>query len=1055
MQYHPCDNFLIRTPLLPVDRYPSHLDDSDDTRIGDDQDNVDEQFRLIVDDPLIAAALISGSPSLFEATERRVARSNKDRTVQSRLLRYLIRMCSRPTPLGLLAQVSLGNWSDRTDVTLSGKISPYVRIDMAWLLTLVRRLERSSDVLRKLSLRTNPSVFFHAGRVELPEKLSDQDGSPGPRVSIRASKLVNWVIANTSIPTPHNVLVSRLVQFSPGVTRRMAITLIASLCQLDILLTDLVPPLSEPDPARYMLARLKKLGYSNPVIIKVKDVVKRANGLSDCAEGFTSAYRKLASDANEIEDISPASPLQVDSVARLSSNYVSKQIAEEAARAATLLLRLSPYPEGPQYLATYRRLFESRYGSHRMVPLMEVLDPNRGIGPPPFNETGVQSGPQVERKRIRDQLLVGLAGTALRERRNVVELDEGLIARLESDPALGRLPISVDLNVFVAAPSAASIDRGSFELVIGPNVGARAAGRTLGRFAHLLGSQANHTLKYLADIERDAHPDMVHAELLYIPWRLRATNLVMHPSIRRYQIPIGATPSVRSTNVIALKDLLLGVKHNRFFLHWSTADTEVKVSVGHMLNGLRAPIVGRFLADVGEDGIRQLNAFDWGVASGLPYLPRVKWGRILLRPAQWRICRQTAEPLMHSRDLASFAGRLREWRTEWQVPRFVYLTVIDNRLLLDLEDLRHVEILFQECGRYAGVGTLQIQEMLPTFDNCWVMGDKSPYLTELVVMLFNSDAQLLSGRRCEGVGANSIKKSQLSPRDKMGTCSPIRAKVLGSDWMYLKLYCGPDVQDDLLRGPLYEFLTEDTVRSAYSRFFFLRYADPEPHLRVRLYSTPDLVTKELIPRACSLAKDLVASEWCSKASFDTYEREIERYGGRRGITCAERLFSIDSWLALQLLLASPQEQEAVGRIRLGVLVANWLLDSLGLDLTRKVSWCRQFSQYRQAAGPLYRQEKHALRDLLISDQQTLSDLIGNQFAEPLLSFKSDLLPVGRELRKLDVNGILTRTLEELTASFIHMHCNRLFGLDRGAEERILGLLGRTLESQLYDDRVSL
>jgi lantibiotic biosynthesis protein len=36
--------------------------------------------------------------------------------------------------------------------------------------------------------------------------------------------------------------------------------------------------------------------------------------------------------------------------------------------------------------------------------------------------------------------------------------------------------------------------------------------------------------------------------------------------------------------------------------------------------------------------------------------------------------------------------------------------------------------------------------------------------------------------------------------------------------------------------------------------------------------------------------------------------------------------------------------------------------------------------------------------------------------------------------------------DEVLASFTHMHCNRLLGLDRAAERRVLGLLERTRES---------
>ena len=137
----------------------------------------------------------------------------------------------------------------------------------------------------------------------------------------------------------------------------------------------------------------------------------------------------------------------------------------------------------------YRQAFSSRYGADREVALLELLDPERGLGPPSRHG----SGPTVdaEAEAARRAWLRTTAAEALRTRRLTVRLKEPDVTRLAgTGPPPDLAPISVDLSCFVLAGSAEDVDSGDFRLLIGPNLGAQAAGRTLGRFADLLGPTA-------------------------------------------------------------------------------------------------------------------------------------------------------------------------------------------------------------------------------------------------------------------------------------------------------------------------------------------------------------------------------------------------------------------------------------------------------------------------------------------------------------------------------------------------------------------------------------
>ena len=226
--------------------------------------------------------------------------------------------------------------------------------------------------------------------------------------------------------------------------------------------------------------------------------------------------------------------------------------------------------------------------------------------------------------------------TAIRERTRCVSLDDDTLQRLETwKPTASDAPPSLDLYVSIAAASRDALDAGDFEIVVGPNVGAMAAGRTLGRFADLL-PQAEDALRGIAAYEEALEPDKLWAELTYQPRRPRLGNVSIRPNVRRYEIAVGVSAGDASCT-IPVDELVVGVRSGRFYVRWPAANRDVVITAGHMLTHVRAPAVCRFLSEVGRDGSSHLAGFQWGIAATLPYLPRVRVGRIVLALAQWRL----------------------------------------------------------------------------------------------------------------------------------------------------------------------------------------------------------------------------------------------------------------------------------------------------------------------------------------------------------------------------------------------------------------------------------
>jgi thiopeptide-type bacteriocin biosynthesis protein len=1022
--YQPLGWMVVRAPLLPIERYPSA------SAAGT---KPEELADLAAEDPQVRRALAVGSTNLLQALDRPRAGVKAAARRQAKLLRYLIRMSTRPTPYGLFAGVALGRWGPVTDLELNREPRSRSRPDMAWLLGLVLELESRPEVRQGLRLLAHPSAWVESGRVYVSERASAGDEHGGrAAVSVRATKIVRRILALARTPIPYPRLASELLS-EPGATLAKVEALIDQLCGQTILLTDLRPPLTAPSPARHVIERLAEIPAARSLGTDLERLLAQMEAFDAApAEEGTAAYLAVVKAAQSIR-ASPQTPVQVDMALSLVGNRVSTDVATEAAVAAELLLRLTPSTRGPEYLDGYRRAFESRYGHDREVPLLEVLDPGFGLGPPSPHIHSAWGADNVDPQgaALRQQTLRDLAVGAIRDRRLIVELDERTVSRLQTwDPQPGNAPTSLDLAVFIIAASREAVDSGDFQLAIGPNLGASAAGRNLGRFADLLGTDAATALRVAARAEAAHAPGRVWAEIVYLPHHSRSANVAVRPLVRSHEIVAGTTASAPPDRVIRLDELSVAVRGGRFQILWPAGGAEVMACTGHMLNNAHAPAVLRFLQDATHDGVAQFMGFDWGSAIGLPFQPRVQVGRIILSPARWLISAQTRDTDLGAGSPADFRQALARWRHGWQVPRRIYLAMGDNRLLLDLDDETHVEELRAEIRRLEGTASVAVQEALPAPDHAWTPGPGGHYITELVVPL------VLRGAPTRTVGhARALADGAVGDR----------LKPPGSDWLYVKLYCPPALEEDLISQPLREFGEFAVSAGLASKWFFLRYSDPDPHVRLRFLGQPDDLVRRLVPEVCSWASELMTDGLCQRFCLDTYDRELERYGGAAGLSISESIFAADSHAVASLLGLAGRGDPCIDRTTLAVLSVDDLLAGLGLGEQERLAWYRRQATSHHSTSAEFRRRQRVLRPLLGNPAQLAAEAGGASLRHILEERHVTLAPLGKHLHELAERGELTKEPTALYSSYVHLHCNRLLGPGTSLEQLIMSLLSRVRE----------
>jgi thiopeptide-type bacteriocin biosynthesis protein len=935
------------------------------------------------------------------------------RNMERALLKYLSRMSSRATPFGLFAGVSLGVWGPASGLS----VGPWpdcrkaLRLDWGVLETLVDCLEREPEVRAALRYRPNSSLYARGGWYRYLER-RDAAGGQGRSYhleAVEATPHLDFVLQQAQEGSP-------LEDLTASLARRMEVDpldarlFLEQLVDAQLLCGELQPSLTSSEPLGQLIAALQ----SNPStasraepLVALGLELKTIQGapLGSHPEGYRSLAGLLAdlgipSDTRDV--------LQVDTFRPSPDLALAPVVRRAFEEGAETLRRLTPAPsESP--LERFRTAFQDRYGT-RWMPLLEVLDEESGLG---FDGGVPMDSP----------LLEGLPFRSLPPPRQLSHRDLFLLKQLPSwqgalvwdleDADVEALatsnpqpfPHSFAALTSLAASSLAALDRGEFQFWMEQYSGPTAA-RWLGRFASGDPALQNALRSHLRQ-EESLRPEAVFAEVVHVP-EGRMGNVLARPSLRDYEIPFLATPGVERDKTILPSDLQLTVRGDRVWLASARLGREVIPRLSSAHNFARGPVVYRFLAHLQDQDGRQ-GGWSWGALAEQPFLPRVTRGRHVLSKARWRIeSRELKEALKGSPEGAW--GAFQTLRKSRGLPRFVMLTEADNCLLVDLDQALWVEALHHlVSSRSAFILT----ECFPDPGQALVTSPEGAFAHELVIPFEST----------------SSAQPKVSPFPAFLHAPRIRAYPPGSEWLYLKLYCGPASADRLL-VELAPLLQMTKAEGLWDRWHFVRYRDPDHHLRLRFHGLPSRLLSELLPHLHKHLEERLAQSLLWKVQVDTFEPEWERYGGSLGFALAEGWFFEDSQHILNQLVDGLTLEQ---RWRAGLRHADAIWAALGLKVQAR-------KELAQASRDGFRKEFgdsgagavqmgarfRALRKELESGFPQASD---SALAPELCG-----LP---KIREAFDQGLIQGDLASLAGSLSHMHLNRMLRANPREHEWVL------------------
>jgi thiopeptide-type bacteriocin biosynthesis protein len=1060
-RYTPSGFFVLRTPLLSFEELAAWSEGLEAVgALGDpqrleaalerDRDRLRARLLAAVTRPEVRDAIFVASPSLDEALEvwQNEPDSKQGRKLESAVVSYFSRAAARATPFGLFAGCTTGTVDAQTRLHLQGRerYQRHSRLDMDYLWALAEAVERDPQLRRLFVYEPNSSLYETAGRLRLAEARLTATGRSYHLVAVDKSPYLIAVLERAQGGTTLEAAAEVLVD--DEITKAEAEEYVAELVDNQLLVSDARPVVTGDEPVHGLVATLRAHAETARIAERLDEARAALEAIDAAGLGaLPDRYRAVASALGDL----PAQPdlsrlVQVDLVKPAREATLGSRVVSEITRGIRILHQLaSPQQHGG--LSQFREAFSTRYET-REVPLVEALDEEIGIGFERSNSPSAEASPLLaglpfhpgdEETRPwtgRDALLLGKLTQALAEEASEIELEASDLEALASQQHRP-LPDAFYALATVAAESDRAIAQGAFRVFLRYVDGPPGA-ILLGRFCHA--DQTLHEfVRAQLQAEEPRRPERLFAEIVHLPDG-RTGNVLCRPVLREYEIPYLGRSGAPADRQIPVTDLLVSVRNDRIVLRSRRLGREVvpRLTTAHDQDWRNLGVY-RFLCALQRQDVVSEFAWDWGPLQHAPFLPRVVSGRLVLSRARWKLTEAEMLVLLGQTGTADEFAAVQAWRAERRLPRYVALADRDHQLVIDLDNVLSVAALAHHLrGRRQAV----LVEMFPDPEALCVTGPEGRFMHELVVPFVQAAPPQPEPEIAAPQVTRSLVRRRFPP---------------GSEWLYAKLYTGTGTADQLLNDVVGPLVRSSLASGAADAWFFIRYVDPDWHLRLRLHGEPGRLHAEVLPGLESAAAPLLETGQLWRLQLDTYEREVERYGGDEGIELAEQVFSADSEAVLTIMGPLSGDAGLDLRWRLALCGIDLLFEDLGLTLEEKRSLARRAREgfgrefgidgnFRRWVSQRYRAERRQLEALLDPGQAPPPPLAAGLDALRRRSLR--LAPVAAELRQLDQAGRLSATMADIAMSYAHMHANRLLRSAQRAQELVLyELLERAYGSQ--------
>ena len=925
LQKYDCSFIGVRTPSLPFKQLRQLVQ-----TLTTNPDALFELPQKFISDPHLAEALYIASPVLYQKTRQYLGNPEKfnakdrDRLCMS-LLKYFTRTTSRTVPFGLfvaVGQTAPQSW-ESTDFfcKISPKENTYVdrKLDLNFLTYLYFQIQTLDEIRQKATYFKNPTLYKINDQWRYQKLEPELTRFKKNRLLIKTSPILDLILATCQTEAPFQHLLETLQQH--GLSSTQSNSYLNELIDSQLILPNHFPnptgPLYQDQLIQTIAELLENMGESAQAeewqhqlsLVRQKQLVrpKQYNQTKNCLETLLDV---------EI----PEQIFKADLFFNKLDIGLPKNALKNLETGVSILHKLNTrlISKSMEQYEKFREAFYARY-ENREVPILTVVDSETGI-PFDFNLSGIQA--------TRNQINWDKSAS-FKLRLHTKALQSGLkevnITNEEAQELLGDQSLESLFNdsfYFMGTPLKSDYPEG-FEWHIG-YVGGVSASNIFPRFCHA-SNYLTGQIRSIKEKERQFHPDTITAELVYIPDQLG--NIQLRPHLGNYEIPVLGRSTLPQEQQIPLEDIMIRFENNQLKCRSKKLNKDLRILSGSTYNP-RMPsnsTIYKLLCLLQTYQSKQVTiSWSWDFLTSEPFLPRIRYKNIILSPARWRVKSSTLTALSDLPAEKRWEAFL-EIKQSREIPDEVLVELQDIKFYINLESKTGLDLLIQNAKT---MDNLVLTEFSATEDKLIAEGPTGKYMAEFVlpfILKSNQPRPQQRGIRVDRTEAD-ITKKRYSP---------------GSQWLYYKLYTSQSSADGLLTNTIYPRLQQYLNEGRISEWFFIRYQDPEFHLRLRLkwHKPEDLAF--IMQDLGTTFQPYEASEVIWKIQMDSYFPELERYGVHTMELC-EKAFFYNSECVVQLIEQIFQKGQHAGLLfATATFGLDQMLNDFGMDMQQKIDFAGQ------------------------------------------------------------------------------------------------------------------
>ncbi|MDB5006896.1 MAG: hypothetical protein JWP45_1289 [Mucilaginibacter sp.] len=958
-----------------------------------------------IKDKAFQAAIFFASESLF-ADLKKGDFSYDELSEKSKfsLKKYYNRYCFRATPFGLFSSSGMVNW---------GNNGPFPPVAGDQELTILPEFELAADLGRHLSkITTTESRYFanhsiyKAGdtfRYIARDVNNEQKKSDFKIYSFNANAFINKLF-KFCLPGKS---INELIEFciTQGEGGEESAMFITNLIDSGILF-------SEADPhymGEHYFNKIDQLKYFEG------SEDKAVTDWNDRKKFFLKKYTITDLPLNAISNLHEPfdcnfskGGFYVNSGVKFNGDIIVKY-QQEIMEGIEALDKLTPYQPHPA-LQRFKENFLKRFEGQE-VSLLTALDPDLGVNYLNLEHKDVENiilddldfKPSAKNDSIDwspvHRLLLNKIYNAGRYNQ-VVLTDDDLNQLEQKTPSVFPPSFSVMFSI-------------ANNFVDLKQIGGCSAAAVPARFTLFSDEVKTHVSKIIR-VEQEVNDHVLFAEVsCAIPGH--AANVNTKNITYNSEIPLLVTSELAHDHQIFINDLYISIVADQIILRSKRLNKIIipRFSSAYNYNNHHLTLF-RFLCDLQYQSIK--TDFTLRLDSlfpGLDFYPRVVYKTCILYKATWVIKENTLKTLTNENS----ADACRNLFTQLGVPQYFTITDGDNSLMFNREQDDSIS-LFIKCVK--GRQEVILKEALIDKDSAVRDCNNNPLATEMLAAVINNSAVYNSFQLQLNIKSGKIK----------------RAFIPGDEWLYFKCYCTPNVADGIIGGELYKLIQNLTKKQLLKQWHFVRYKDPEPHLRLR-FKTDTANLQTLIEVFNRLLKKKHQTGSISAIQVDTYTREIERYGVDT-MHIVEKIFEASSNYALQFFYLSSKDHADFSVFEAIIVSMDAIINQYDTCLATKEYFAEAVvSQLGNEFG-FNKELKRQLDNKYRSTHQLIKVCMTADRKEYILNalHYKDLQNYLNELNQ-SFTSPSAETRKKLFADIIHMHVNRLSSEESRKQEFII------------------